>query len=152
MSTIQSTAIAQWHDFVTTGDASRLAAVIDHDAIFESPVVHTPQAGQARVVAYLTAATTVLGGPAFHYTGEWSNATGAVLEFETVVDGVTINGVDIIRVTDDGQRIAAFKVMIRPLKAVNLVHQLMAAMLADQRAPSATSSASGVNGSSPDPG
>ncbi|MCY7271716.1 MAG: hypothetical protein LH485_06655 [Sphingomonas bacterium] len=78
---------------------------------------------------YLHAAATVLGGPDFRYTGEWANDTGAVLEFETLIEGVTINGVDIIHLTDDRQRIAAFKVMIRPLQAVNLVHRLMGEML-----------------------
>ncbi len=150
-----STAIERWHQIVSTGDTSLLADLIDHDAVFESPVVHRPQVGHPLVVAYLSAAASVLGGPTFRYVGEWVGDDGAVLEFTTEIDGVFINGVDIIRLTDDGHRIAGFKVMIRPLKAVNLVHQLMGAMLAraaDQRAPSETSSASGVNGSSPDPG
>ena len=145
-------AIDRWHDYIRSPDPAALHELLDPDVTFDSPVVHTTQHGRAITNAYLAAAASVFGGPTFRYIGEWRGDDGAVLEFETVIDGITINGVDIIRLTDDGQRIAAFKVMIRPLKAVNLVHQLMGAMLAAQRAPSATSSESGVNGSSPEPG
>ena len=154
------TAIDQWHAYIRSNDPAALHDLLDPEVTFDSPVVHKTQHGRAITHAYLTAATSVLGGPEFHYIGEWHSDDGAVLEFETVIDGVTVNGVDIIRLTDDGKKIAGFKVMVRPLKAVNLIHQLMAAVLArppsdtapDQRPPSATSSASGVNGSSPEPG
>ena len=121
--------IDAWHAYIRAPDRDALHALIDPDATFDSPIVHTTQRGRAITEAYLHAAATVLGGPDFRYIGGWANDTGAVLEFETVIDGVTINGVDIIRLTDDGQRIAAFKVMIRPLKAVNLVHRLMGEQL-----------------------
>ena len=123
------TGIDAWHAYIGTGDRTALNELLDPDATFDSPIVHTTQRGREMTEAYLHAAATVLGGPDFSYIGEWANDTGAVLEFETMIDGVTINGVDIIRFTDDGQRIAAFKVMIRPLKAVNLVHQLMGEQL-----------------------
>ena len=71
----------------------------------------------------------MLGGPGFVYTGEWRSDNGAVLEFEREIDGVKINGVDIIRFGDDG-RIVHFKVMVRPLKAINLLHRLMGEQLA----------------------
>ena len=124
------TAIDAWHAYIRSGDRAALHDLLDPEATFDSPVVHATQRGRAITEAYLHAAATVLGGPDFRYIGEWANATGAVLEFETVIDGVTINGVDIIRLADDGQRIASFKVMIRPLKAVNLVHKLMGEMVA----------------------
>jgi len=124
------TAIDGWHAFVRTGDQAALHDLLDPEVTFDSPVVHTSQRGRAITHAYLSAAASVLGGPAFRYVGEWRSDDGAVLEFETVIDGVTINGVDIIRLTADGRRIAAFKVMIRPLKAINLVHRLMGEMLA----------------------
>ncbi|WP_309601421.1 nuclear transport factor 2 family protein [Sphingomonas sp.] len=124
------TAIDAWHAYVRSPDAAALSALLDSEATFDSPIVHKTQHGKSITAAYLTAATQVLGTADFRYIGEWRSDTGAVLEFETVIDGITINGVDIIRLTDDRQRIAAFKVMIRPLKAVNLVHQKMAEMLA----------------------
>lgn len=72
----------------------------------------------------------MLGGEGFRYTREWANETGVVLEFETEIQGITINGVDLIECTPDGQRISHFKVMIRPLKAINLLHRLMGEQLA----------------------
>ena len=127
------TAIDDWHAYIEQPDRAALHDLLDPDATFDSPVVFATQHGQAITEAYLHAATSVLGGPTFRYIGEWSNATGAVLEFETVIEGTTINGVDIIGFTEDGKRIATFKVMIRPLKAVNLVHRLMGERLAAGR-------------------
>ncbi len=123
-------AIDAWHAYVRTPDPQVLHDLLDPDATFDSPIVHTTQQGRSITAAYLGAATSVLGGPEFRYTGEWRNEGGAVIEFETIIEGIAINGVDIIRLTDDGQRIASFKVMVRPLQAVNLVHRLMGEMLA----------------------
>ena len=123
-------AVAGWREHLKTHDASKLRELIDAEAVFESPILHTPQRGRDTVMMYLLGAGQVLGGPAFRFTNEWSNAEGGVLEFETEIDGVKINGVDLITCTPDGERIAHFKVMIRPLKAINLVHQRMAELLA----------------------
>ena len=122
-------AIEAWHEVVETRDPKRLHALLDPDAVFESPVVHTPQQGRDLAMAYLLGAMQVLGSNHFRYTGEWRSADGAVLEFETEIDGIRINGVDIIRLTDDRQRIANFKVMVRPLKAIELVHRRMGELL-----------------------
>lgn len=124
------TMLEQWHQLVDTRDADLLHDLLAPDAVFESPVVHTPQMGRAKVMAYLLGAMQVIGGDKFRYTGEWRSETGAVLEFESEIDGIAINGVDIIRCTEDGERIAHFKVMIRPLKAIEIVHRKMAEALA----------------------
>jgi hypothetical protein len=96
--------------------------------VFESPVVHTPQRGRDITFEYLSSAVTVLGGPSFSFVGEWRSDNGAVVEFEGEIDGIRINGVDMITVGDDG-RITHFKVMVRPLKALNLLHRLMGEQL-----------------------
>jgi hypothetical protein len=101
--------------------------------VFESPVVHTPQRGRDITFKYLASADKVLGGPGFAYTGEWRSDTGAVLEFQTEIDGIKLNGVDIITFDADG-RITNFKVMVRPLKAINLLHRLMGEQLASSAA------------------
>jgi len=123
------TALTRWHAYTKTHDTSELWTLLHPDAVFESPVVHTPQRGREITFKYLVGALKVLGGPAFTYTGEWHGANSAVLEFQTDVQGVKINGVDIISWNDEGQ-ITRFKVMVRPLKAINLLHQLMAGQLA----------------------
>ena len=124
------TAIDDWHAFVRSNDSAALAALLDEDAVFESPVVHAPQRGRAITMKYLLGAMAVLGGPRFRYVGEWRNETGTVLEFETVIDGVAINGVDIITLDAGGTRIIRLKVMIRPLKAINLINRLMSEQIA----------------------
>ena len=124
-------ALDRWYAYMASGhDKAVLWDLLDPDAVFESPVVHTPQRGRKIAFKYLAGADTVLGGPGFRYIGEWRNATGAILEFETEIEGVRINGIDMITLSDDGQRITNFKVMIRPLKAINLLHRLMGEQLA----------------------
>lgn len=120
--------IARWHRIVAERDAAALRELLDDDAVFHSPVVHTPQRGKAVVTAYLTAALQVFGTPSFRYVREIVGASDAMLEFETTIDDVVVNGVDVVRWNDAG-RIVDFKVMLRPLKAINAVHQRMAAML-----------------------
>ncbi len=120
--------IACWHRLVRERNAKGLLDLVDEAAVFHSPVVHTPQRGQKAVVMYLSAALHVLAGPAFRYVREIIGPSDAMLEFETDLDGIVVNGVDIIAWNEAG-RIIDFKVMIRPLKAVNAVHEKMAAML-----------------------
>jgi hypothetical protein len=124
------TALEGWHDYLKTQDLAALRALLHPDVVFESPVVHTPQRGREITLKYLASAGKVLGGPGFRYVGEWRSANGAVLEFENDVRGIRINGVDIITFSDDGTLITRFKVMVRPLKAINLLHQLMGEQLA----------------------
>ncbi len=119
----------RWHAVVRGRDAAGLDALLADDAVFLSPVVHTPQRGKRLTAAYLAAAFQVLGQPSFRYVREIRGPSDAMLEFETELDGVVINGVDIIHWNAQGQ-ITEFKVMIRPLKAIERVHQHMAAMLA----------------------
>ena len=117
-----------WHRMVRAQDPSGLPALLADDAVFHSPVVHTPQRGRQITAAYLGAAFRVFFNPTFRYVREVVGASDAVLEFETEIDGITVNGVDMIRWNDAGL-IVDFKVMIRPLKAINLIHQRMAAIL-----------------------
>lgn len=121
--------LERWHGFIKSGDCAALWDLLHPDVVFESPVVHTPQRARDVTFKYLTGAVRVLGGPTFRYVGEWTSGTGAVLEFITEVGGITINGVDIIAFDADGL-ITHFKVMVRPLKAVNLLHRLMGEQLA----------------------
>ena len=122
------TALDKWYGYMKSHDRAALWDLLHPDAVFESPVVHTPQRGRDITFKYLSSAEKVLGGPGFAYVGEWRSESGAVLEFEKQIDGITINGVDIIRFSDDG-RIIHFKVMVRPLKAINLLHRLMGEQL-----------------------
>lgn len=122
--------LARWHAYMEGGsDPAVLADLLADDAVFHSPVVHTPQAGKPVVMAYLVAASHVLGNDAFRYVRELVDGDEMMLEFVTELDGISINGVDIIRFNEDG-RISDFKVMVRPLKAINKVWEMMGAQLA----------------------
>jgi hypothetical protein len=120
--------LAAWHERVRTRNAAGLASLLAENVVFHSPVVHAPQAGRALTHLYLSAAFQVLGNESFRYVREIADARQAALEFEVEIDGVAVNGVDLIQWNEEGQ-IVEFKVLIRPLKAINLVHQKMAAML-----------------------
>lgn len=120
--------IAVWHRLVEERNPRGLDALLDANAVFLSPVVHTPQRGRKLAAMYLAAAFQVLCNPTFRYVREIVGSTDAMLEFETEIEGVSVNGVDIIKWNEAGQ-IVEFKVMLRPLKAINLIHQHMAAML-----------------------
>ncbi|MDJ0643493.1 MAG: nuclear transport factor 2 family protein [Erythrobacter sp.] len=126
-------ALARWHEVARNGSTVEgLRSIIHDDAVFHSPVVHTPQVGQAIVIAYLSAAAQTLGNESFCYVREVLGENTAVLEFTTQMDGIHINGIDMITFNED-EMIIDFKVMVRPLKAVNKVWEMMAAQL--ERAP-----------------
>ena len=118
----------RWHELVRTRNAGGLPALVAKDAVFHSPVVHTPQVGKAKAAWYLGAAFQVFFNPSFRYVREVVGERDAVLEFTVEIDGISVNGVDMIHWNDEG-RIDEFKVMIRPLKGMQVIHQRMAAML-----------------------
>lgn len=120
--------IAAWHAYMASHDRSALADMLAEDAVFHSPVVHTPQAGKAKVLAYLGAAGGVFGNGTFRYVREIADGDNVMLEFEAEMDGIHVNGIDIIGFNAEG-KIQDFKVMVRPLKAINKVWEMMAAQL-----------------------
>lgn len=120
--------LEKWHAFVKSQNMTELSDLLSDDAVFYSPVVHTPQEGKAIVTMYLVGAAAVFKDGDFTYVREVVDGNDAILEFTIVVDGISVNGVDMIRFNDDG-KIVEFKVMIRPLKAINLLHQKMGEML-----------------------
>ena len=124
-------AIHQWHQMMATGRYDGLQELLSRDCVFWSPVVHTPQRGRDLTVMYLTAAGQVFNTD-FHYVREVRSGDTAVLEFECSVDDIQVNGIDMIQV--ENNQIIDFKVMIRPLKAVNKIHETMMAMLAQAKA------------------
>ena len=124
--------VVAWHAYMAGGgDPQALRDLLADDAVFHSPVVHTPQEGRDKVFAYLHAASHALGGDDFRYLREIVDGDQAMLEFQTELDGIQINGVDIITFDEAGM-IADFKVMVRPLKAINKVWELMGAQLSRQ--------------------
>ena len=118
--------IDQWHDMMSGSSHDGLLELLAEDCIFWSPVVHTPQRGRDITYLYLSAASQVFGGD-FRYVSEMVDGSRAVLEFTCAIDDIQVNGVDIIQVRN--RQIIEFKVMVRPLRAVNKVHERMMSML-----------------------
>jgi hypothetical protein len=120
--------IAAWHELLQRRSADGLDALLADEVVFHSPIVHTPQVGKTLTTMYLTAALQVLANDSFVYVREIVGPRDAALEFQVEIDGISVNGIDLIRWNDLG-RIVDFKVMVRPVKAVNLLHAQMRAML-----------------------
>lgn len=120
--------IEAWRQLVASKDVSGVDALLADDVVFHSPIMDTPQSGKEVTRQYLVAAFAVFSGASFGYVREVVGERDAMLEFLAEVDGVGVNGVDMIRWDDEG-RIVDFKVMLRPLKAVKVMHQKMAAAL-----------------------
>ena len=126
--------LQRWMDYIEK-DHSRetLSKMLHDDVVFHSPVVHTPQEGKDITMLYLNSAGEVLGGSDFEYVRIVEQGNHAILEFNQVIDGIKIDGIDMITWDDDGM-IVEFKVMVRPLKAINKVHQQMGVMLEKMKA------------------
>ncbi len=120
--------LALWHEFVEQRNVSRLGDLIADDAVLHSPVVWTPQKGKMIVSMYLTAAASIIANDHFKYVREVTNGNHGILEFVTVIDGVTVEGVDMLTFNDEG-KLKDIKVMVRPLKAMQVVHQKMGEFL-----------------------
>ena len=121
--------VAAWHAYMASGaDPELLSAQIADDAVFHSPVVHSPQEGKAKVMMYLLSAAKVLGNNSFTYVREVVQGDDALLEFTCEIDGTHVNGIDLIHFGPHG-KIIDFKVMVRPVKAVNKLWDMMAAQL-----------------------
>jgi hypothetical protein len=120
--------LSTWHELVRTRNTKDLGSLLADNVVFHSPIVHTPQAGKAITLQYLIAAFHVFSDDSFRYIRELAGPRDAVLEFQVEIEGIEVNGVDMIKWDDEG-KIVEFKVLIRPLKAINLIHQKMAAML-----------------------
>ena len=131
--------IKKWHELVETGNKDIYDEILAEDVVFYSPVVHTPQKGKEITKIYLSAAGNVFGDSKkesspkesfsnFKYTKEIIGENNACLEFENIIDGIHINGVDLITWNKD-KLITEFRVLVRPLQAVNMLHKMMGEML-----------------------
>ncbi|MBL6784503.1 MAG: nuclear transport factor 2 family protein [PS1 clade bacterium] len=120
--------LAKWHAYMDKPSEAALSDMLHDDVTFVSPVVFTPQKGKAVAIKYLLSAGIVFQDTKFKYVHELETGNRMILEFEAEMDGKYINGVDIIDFNDEGL-ITQFKVMVRPLQAVNMLWQQMGAQL-----------------------
>ena len=121
--------IQRWIDYIGSHDPAALDELLAEDAVFYSPAVFTPQQGRAKTAMYLNAAAKVFGGTDFRYVEQWYGESSAILEFTATLDGIVVDGIDMIHWNEQGE-IVSFKVMIRPLKGLQAVIPRMAELLA----------------------
>ena len=120
--------IDRWISIVETGRTEDLDALLADDAVFYSPAVFTPQKGKALTSKYLKAAAKLFDDTDFHYVEQWHSERSAILEFVATVNGIHVNGIDMIHWNDDEQ-IVSFKVMLRPFKGLQAIMPGMAELL-----------------------
>ena len=123
----QPPAVKAWHAVVESGDPALLDGLLADDVVFRSPAVFAPQAGKDVTALYLRSAMAVLG-PSLRYIGEWYAPSSAVLEFEAELDGLYVHGVDMLRWNDE-DRLVSFTVMVRPMRGLTKLVELMQAQL-----------------------
>jgi hypothetical protein len=131
--TDQPAALRTWHAIAAARDPALLTDLLADDVEFRSPAVFAPQQGKALTTLYLSGALVVLG-PSLRYVSEWYDDRSAVLEFEASLDGVYVQGVDILRWNADS-RLISFTVMVRPLRGLEKLVELMARQLAAFQSP-----------------
>jgi hypothetical protein len=124
----QPSAVRSWHAVAGSQDLALLDGLLADDVVFRSPAVFAPQQGKALTARYLSAAMVVLG-PSLRYVGEWHDDSSAVLEFEAELDGVYLQGVDMLRWNGDG-KLVSFTVMVRPMRGLQKLIELMGRQLA----------------------
>jgi hypothetical protein len=128
----QPHAVKSWHAVVESGDPALLDGLLADDVVFRSPAVFAPQPGKDLTMLYLRSAMAVLG-PLLRYVDEWYGPSSAVLEFEAELDGMYVHGVDMLRWNDD-DRLVSFTVMIRPMRGLTKLVELMQRQLTGSQA------------------
>ena len=128
----QPQVVKAWHAIVESGDPAQLDGLLADDVVFRSPAVFAPQEGKDVTALYLRSAMAVLG-PSLRYVGEWYGPSSAVLEFEAELDGLYLHGVDMLRWNDD-DRLVGFTVMVRPMRGLTKLVELMQRQLTENTA------------------
>jgi len=123
----QPAALRAWHAVVESGNPALLDDLLADDVVFRSPAVFTPQRGKSVTTRYLSSAMVVLG-PSLRYVGQWHDQASAVLEFEAELDGVYVQGVDMLR-WNEQDKLTSFTVMVRPIRGLQKLAELMAPRL-----------------------
>jgi hypothetical protein len=123
----QPAALRRWHAVVESRDPALLDDLLADEVVFRSPAVFAPQEGKALTTGYLRAALKVLG-PSLRYVSQWHDQASAVLEFEADLDGSYVEGVDILRWNAEG-KLVSFTVMVRPMRGLQKLVELMARQL-----------------------
>ncbi len=121
--------LTRWHAMIESGDSRALPDMLAEDVEFRSPFAFTPYHGRRAVAGLLLTVIQVFRD--FRYHRQFVAGNSAALEFSAYVGELSLKGIDLIQLGDDG-RIVDFEVMIRPANALLALGEEMAKRLAAQ--------------------
>jgi hypothetical protein len=122
--------LMRWHELVAARDLSTLPELIHADAVFRSPVAHTPYQGREALVLALSTVINVFENFTYHREFATEEGRDVVLEFSAEVGGKKLKGADFIKFNEDGL-IIEFEVMIRPASGLMALGQEMGARIGE---------------------
>jgi hypothetical protein len=115
--------LKQWHRFVATADEALLTSLLAENVVFHSPALQSPIQGRDAAVLVLTTVVKIFEN--FNYRRNFiAGPCDAALEFSANVGKWKLKGLDLITFNDAGE-LVEFEVMIRPLKALQVLAEEM---------------------------
>ena len=121
--------LARWHRFIAARDLSALSELLHPQAVFRSPMAHSPYPGAQAVNLILNTVIKVFEDFTYHRELVSADGLSVVLEFSAKVAGRELKGIDLIRFDESG-RILEFEVMVRPMSGLQALGAEMAQRLA----------------------
>jgi ketosteroid isomerase-like protein len=121
--------LKRWHAMLVAGDLKALPELLAPDAVFRSPMAHTPYPGAPVVSMILNTVFKVFEDFTYHRELATADGQSVVLEFSARVGDKQLKGIDLIRFNEQGQ-IIEFEVMIRPLSGLQALGEEMGRRLA----------------------
>ncbi len=123
--------VVRWRKAVENKDIAALSPILAENVVLCSPVKHDTYSGQSAVITYLSGAFKAFINPSFRYINILSGAKSASLEFNVLIDGDLVDGIEVITWSDNG-KITEIKLFLRPLNVINKIHQAMNSRLKSQ--------------------
>jgi hypothetical protein len=116
--------LKRWHEMIRTGNLKALPELLDPNAVFRSPMAHTPYPGAQVVTMILNTVFDVFEDFTYHRELATADGLNVVLEFSAKVGAKELKGIDMIRFDERG-KIVEFEVMVRPLSGLQALGEEM---------------------------
>ncbi|WP_160287418.1 nuclear transport factor 2 family protein [Pseudomonas knackmussii] len=116
--------LQRWHAMVERKDLSKLPELLAPNAVFRSPMAHTPYPGVPVVSMILNTVLQVFEDFTYHRELATADGLSVVLEFSAQVGGKQLKGIDMIRFDEQG-KIVEFEVMVRPMSGLQALGEEM---------------------------
>lgn len=121
--------LQRWHQLIAARDLRQLPELLHPEAVFRSPMAHTPYPGAQKVNLILNTVLQVFQDFTYHRELASADGLNVVLEFSATVADRELKGIDMIRF-DEAGKIVEFEVMIRPMSGLAALGEEMGRRLA----------------------